>query len=67
MADRSSPATILGFEIAELERELAASLAACPPRQRFEVEALRARIDRLKAQAPVPVAKPAAAPRVSLR
>ncbi len=67
MADRSSPATIIGSEIAELEVELVAALAACPARQRFEVEALRARLERLKAQAAVAMEKPAAPPLVSLR
>jgi hypothetical protein len=51
MTDRCSPTRVLKGAIAELEREFATALAACPQRQRFEVEALRARLERLKAEA----------------
>ena len=66
MTDRSAPARILAPEIAELESEIRAALAACPPRQRFEVEALRRRLDRLKADAIAPLQHPEP-PRASLR
>jgi len=42
---------VLRDAIAELEAEFASALAACPARQRFEVEALRGRLERLKAEA----------------
>lgn len=48
MTDRSAPARILGPQIAELEAEIQAALKACPLRQRFEIEALRRRLARLK-------------------
>ena len=53
MTDRSDPARVLAPEIAELESEIRAAWAACPPRQRFEVEALRRRLERLKADAAI--------------
>jgi hypothetical protein len=51
MADRSSPAVVLASTIKALEEEVRTALAACPARQRFEVEKLRERLERLKAAA----------------
>jgi len=64
MIDRSEPAYVLGHEIAALEAEIQSAMAACPPRQRFEIEPLRARLEALKAQMSVPAALP---PHASLR
>ena len=54
MADRSSPAVVLASTIKALEEEMRTALAACPARQRFEVEKLRERLERLKAAAVLP-------------
>lgn len=54
MTDRSDPAYVLREAIAELELEMQIALAACPTRQRFEVEALRVRLERLKAEVQQP-------------
>lgn len=51
MIDRRGPLGILKGEIAELERELATALAACPEKQRYEMESLRQRLDGLKSEA----------------
>jgi hypothetical protein len=51
MADGSSPAVVLASTIRALEEEMRTALAACPARQRFEVEKLRERLERLKAAA----------------
>ena len=67
MTDRSAPAQVLAPEIAALENEIQAALAACPPRQRFEIEALRQRLARLKADAVGPPREHRERPRVSLR
>jgi hypothetical protein len=67
MTDRSSPAVVLGSEIARLEIELAAALAACPRRQRFEIDPLRQRVERLKAEAALMLRKSIAHRRASLR
>ncbi len=64
MIDRSEPAHVLGHEIAALEAEIQSALAACPRRQRFEIEPLRARLEALKAQIGLPAAPP---PHASLR
>jgi hypothetical protein len=54
MIDRSDPARILRQEIAALEAEIASALAACPVRQRFEIEPLRARLEGLKTRMRMP-------------
>ena len=54
MTNRSAPAHILGPEISELEAELAAACAACPPRQRVALETLRRRLEQLKVAAQIP-------------
>lgn len=48
MTDRTAPAHLLRHELAELEAEFQIAVNACPSRQRFEVEALRERIEALK-------------------
>jgi hypothetical protein len=58
MIDRSEPAHVLGYEIAALEAEIQSALAACPPRQRFEIEPLRARLEALKEQMGMAVVPP---------
>ena len=66
MTDRTAPGHLLAAEIAAREAEIEAALAACPARQRFEVEGLRQRLERLKASQAV--AQPVAPARpVSLR
>ena len=67
MTDRTAPARILAPEIAELEAEIRAALAACPVRQRFEIEALRRRLERLKTEAGLSVLQSQEPPRASLR
>ena len=54
MADRSSPATILASTIKALEDQVRTALAACPQRQRFELDGLRQRLEQLKALAAQP-------------
>ena len=51
MTDRKGPAGVLRAEIAELERELATALAACPFKQRAEMNALRSRLEARKRDA----------------
>jgi hypothetical protein len=51
MTDRKGPAGVLRAEIAELERELVTALAACPVKQRAEMDALRSRLEARKRDA----------------
>lgn len=51
MIDRKGPVGVLRAEIAELERELATALAACPVKQRGEMDALRSRLEARKRDA----------------
>lgn len=51
MTDRKGPAGVLRAEIAELERELATALAACPVKQHGEMHALRSRLEARKRDA----------------
>jgi hypothetical protein len=46
-----APRGVLRAEIAELERELATALAACPAKQRGEMNALRSRLEARKRDA----------------
>jgi hypothetical protein len=54
MADRSSSASILASTIRALEDQVRTALAACPARQRFELDRLRQRLEHLKAIAAQP-------------
>lgn len=50
MIDRSSPAHVLRAAIAQIELEITIALVTCPSDQRVQVEALRERLARLKAE-----------------